>query len=84
MKANRNPLDIIKYIMDSVSIFLQAKMIPIVIENKIFNKKEGKEVPFLKDSMDESGKAALNDMAFMKKLKEYEKDQINEETIELL
>jgi hypothetical protein len=41
-------------------------------------------VPFLKDSWDESGKLVLNDLNFMKKLKEYEKDSINEETIELL
>ena len=32
MKANRNPLDIIRYIMDSVVIFFQGKLIPIQID----------------------------------------------------
>lgn len=74
MKANRNPLDIIKYIMDSVVVFFGAKLAPISIEDKIFNKKEGKVVPFMKDSWDEAGKGTLSEMNFMKKLKEYEKD----------
>jgi dynein heavy chain len=74
MKANRNPLDVIRYIMDSVVVFFGAKLAPIVIEEKIFNKKEGKTVQFLKDSWEESGKFVLGDMNFMKKLKEYEKD----------
>ena len=84
MKANRSPLDIIKYIMDSVVVFFSAKLAPISVEDKIFHKKEGKVTPFLKDSWDESGKYCLQDMNFMKKLKDYEKDSINEETIELL
>lgn len=29
MKSNRNPLDLIKYIMDSVVVFFQGKLIPI-------------------------------------------------------
>lgn len=44
MKTNRNPLDIIKYIFDSIVIFFGAKCVPISIEDKIFNKKEGKVV----------------------------------------
>jgi dynein heavy chain len=38
----------------------------------------------LKDSFDEGGKAILFDMNFLNKLKGFEKDGINEETIELL
>jgi dynein heavy chain len=38
----------------------------------------------MKDSWDEAGKPTLNEMNFLKKLKEFEKDSINEETIELL
>ena len=41
MKANKNPLDIIKYIMDVVAVFFGAKMDPIVIEDKVFDKKKG-------------------------------------------
>jgi hypothetical protein len=74
MKANRSPLDVIRYIMDSVVVFFGAKLIPIIIEDKVFNKKEGKVIPFLKDSWEESGKFVLGEMNFMKKLKEYEKD----------
>lgn len=39
---------------------------------------------FLKDSFDEGGKSVLFDMNFLNKLKGFEKDGINEETIELL
>ena len=74
MKANRNPLDVIRYIMDSVVVFFGARLVPISIAEKIFNKKEGKSVQFLQDSWEESGKFVLGDMNFMKKLKEYEKD----------
>jgi len=41
--------------MDSVLVFFKAKLIPIQIEERIFNKKEGKVVLFLKESFDESG-----------------------------
>jgi hypothetical protein len=74
MKANKKPLEIIKYIMDSVLVFFKAKLIPIQIEERVFNRKEGKAVPFLKESYDESGVQTLNEMNFMKKLKEFEKD----------
>lgn len=38
----------------------------------------------MKDSWEEGGRATLNDMYFMKNLSGFERDQINEETIELL
>ena len=38
----------------------------------------------MKDSWEEGGRATLNDMQFMKNLIAFERDQINEETIELL
>jgi len=59
MKANRSPLDVIRYIMDSVVVFFGAKLVPITIEEKIFNRKENKTVQFLKDSWEESGKFVL-------------------------
>jgi len=55
-------------------VLFKAKLIPIQIEERVFNKKEGKVVMFLKESFDESGSQTLFDMNFMKKLKEYEKD----------
>ena len=53
MKTNRNPLDIIKFIMDAVVIFFNGKLVPISIEEKTFNKKQ---VQFMKDSYEDSGK----------------------------
>jgi dynein heavy chain len=41
-------------------------------------------IPYLQDSFDEGGKAVLQDMNFMKNLLNFEKDQITEETMELL
>lgn len=39
---------------------------------------------FLKDSYEEGGRPTLNDMKFMNSLKFFAKDEINEETYELL
>ena len=74
MKTNRNPLDIIRYILDSVTLFFGGKMLPITIEDKVFDKKKGTIVPFCADSYEFAGKAVMNDMNFLKNLKEYEKD----------
>lgn len=38
----------------------------------------------MKDSWDEGGKSTLNSMDFMNNLKNFERDQISEETMELL
>ncbi|KAL4479549.1 hypothetical protein ABPG72_018535, partial [Tetrahymena utriculariae] len=84
LKCGKKPLDIIKYILDTVLILLKKNLIPIQIEERIFNRKEGKVVYFLKESYNDFGIQVLNDMNFLRKLKQFEKDQINEETIELL
>lgn len=41
MKTNKTPLDIIKYILDSVCVLFGAKLLPVTIEDKVFNRKEG-------------------------------------------
>jgi len=74
MKANKNPMDIIRYIMDSVTIFFGHKIQPITCAEKVFDRKKGTTGLFLEDSYDFSGKAVLSDMNFMRNLKEYEKD----------
>lgn len=90
MKSNKNPLDILKYIMDAVLVFFGAKMYPIIIVDRIFKKKEGTVVQFLRESWEDTdsyqgdGKRVLGDMAFLKNLQNFRKDDINEETIELL
>lgn len=48
------------------------------------NKKEGKVILFLKDSFEEGGKATLGNMNLLQDLKNFERDQINDETMELL
>jgi dynein heavy chain len=39
---------------------------------------------YLKDSFDESGQALVSNSNFLNQLKEFDKDGINDETIELL
>lgn len=86
MKTNKNPTDILKYIFDLVCVYFQSKLVPVSIEEKQFDRKSDKKTPFIKDSWDDpgSGKMVLGDMNLIKKLKEYDKDSINEETVELL
>ena len=84
MKVMRNPHEIIRYILDIVAIFFQVKMTPVLVQDVVVNRKEDRKIPFLKDSYDDSTKFVLGDIQFMKKLKEFEKDAINEETVELL
>ena len=52
------------------------------------NRKENKAIYIMRDSWSAEegggGKLTLNDMNFMQKLVQFEKDQINDETIELL
>jgi len=74
MKTNRNPLDIIKYILDACAIYFQVKIDPIKIVEKQFNKKEERKVFFTEESFESSGKFVLGDMNFMKKLANFEKD----------
>lgn len=82
MKQMRNPQEIMKYILDFVCVFFGAKLVPIAIEERQFRK--DLKLPFLKDSWDESGKPQLANIDFMNNLKSFKKDEINEETIELL
>lgn len=47
LKANRNPAVIIKFILDTVCIFFQGKLLPIIVVQVEVNKKEGRVIPFL-------------------------------------
>jgi hypothetical protein len=47
---------------------------PIKMVEKQFNKKEERKVMFTEESYESSGKFVLNDMNFMKKLANFEKD----------
>lgn len=59
LKSNRNPAIIIKYIMDTVTVFFNGKLLPITIIQAEVNKKEGRVIPYLQDSFDEGGKQIL-------------------------
>lgn len=75
---------IIKYVLDTVCIFFKEPLeIPIKIEDRQMSKKDTHLVTFLKDSYDET-KKILNDTAFRGRLEFFERDEISEETIELL
>ena len=81
MKAMKTLMDIMKAIIDSIVVYVMGKLLPV----QSFTVKISKvDYPFLKDSFDEGGKQVLFDMNFLNKLKGFEKDGINEETIELL
>jgi hypothetical protein len=47
LKANRNPAVIIKFILDTVCVFFQGKLLPIIVVQVEVNKKEGRVIPFL-------------------------------------
>ncbi|KAL4465245.1 hypothetical protein ABPG74_001959 [Tetrahymena malaccensis] len=83
LQSGKRLLEIIRYVLDTVLVLFKSNLVPIEIEERIFNKKEGKVVYFLKESY-EYGIQVLGDMNFMRKLKEFKVDLINEETIELL
>jgi len=85
LKAMKNPLEIMKYVMDCVCIMIGRPLAPIKIEDVVFNKKENKTSAFLKDSWEEGGRGLLSDMDFLKLIKnENLGNMINEEHIELL
>lgn len=47
LKSNRNPAIIIKYILDTVTVFFNGKLVPITIIQAEVNKKEGRIIPYL-------------------------------------
>lgn len=71
--------------MDLVCVFFMAKLKPITIVENVFKKNANPEL-FLDDSYELPGGGlfCLSNMQFLNQLKFYEKDNINEETIELL
>lgn len=81
MKAMKTLMDIMKAIIDSIVIYFMGKLLPV---QSITVKISKIDYSFFKDSFDEGGKSVLFDMNFLNKLKGFEKDGINEETIELL
>lgn len=84
MKANKKPQEILKITLDAIAIYFNLKLVPIQIIPELQISKDI-IIPFWKNSFDESGKFILGpNFDFLKNLKTYDKDGINNETIELL
>ncbi|PHJ18236.1 dynein gamma flagellar outer [Cystoisospora suis] len=84
LKTMKTPSDIIRLVFDGVLILLQNKLVDVRMEPKVINKKT---VDFLHDSFDETAKAMMADVRFLANLFDFsknEKDNINDETCELL
>jgi len=84
MKANKKPPEIMKLTLDAIAIYFQLKLVPIQLVPDLEVTK-GNNVNFWKNSYEESGKFILGPgFDFLRNLKTYDKDSINNETIELL
>eukprot|EP00916_Digyalum_oweni_P009684 GHVL01016321.1.p1 GENE.GHVL01016321.1~~GHVL01016321.1.p1 ORF type:complete len:1870 (+),score=456.95 GHVL01016321.1:3343-8952(+) len=84
LKSMKSPSEIIKLVFDGVLILQMKSVVAIKSEKKTINKQE---VDFVHDSFDEYAKPMLCDARFMTSLFEFssnEKDNINDETCELL
>jgi dynein heavy chain len=84
IKANNNPVDIIRLTFDGLMI-LQCKPVgPVVVAEKFIAKQTAN---FIKDSYDDFAKKDLMDMNFLTNILDFaanDKDNINDETCELL
>jgi len=74
---------LIRYILDSVAIFFKAKLCPVQGVSVMLSQKDPAPTNFLKDSWEET-KAIISDTNFKNNLEQFERDQINEETMEML
>lgn len=84
MKSNKNPQEILKLNLDAIAIYFNMKLTPVQLINELYIAK-GVNVNFWKNSFEESGKLILGpQFDFLKNLKTYDKDSINNETVELL
>ena len=84
LKSSKNPADTTKMILDAVHIILNFQMIPVKSGSWKISKQD---VDFIKDSFEECTKGTLSNARFLKILQEFsefEKDNINDETCELL
>jgi dynein heavy chain len=84
MKSARNPADTTKMILDAVHIIMQFPIMHVTSGQWTIAKQQ---VDFLKDSFDEYTKGTLTNAKFLKMLQdfsEFDKDNINDETCELL
>eukprot|EP00929_Paragymnodinium_shiwhaense_P087549 TRINITY_DN476_c0_g6_i1.p1 TRINITY_DN476_c0_g6~~TRINITY_DN476_c0_g6_i1.p1 ORF type:complete len:3651 (-),score=1240.57 TRINITY_DN476_c0_g6_i1:538-10725(-) len=84
LKQNRNPVDVVRFVFDGLLILRNLKVNDVSPEGKTINKVT---VDFIHDSFDEYAKFVIADMRFLPDLMDFaqnEKDNINDETCELL
>jgi len=84
LKGVRNAVDTTKLILDTVNLLLQKPLVPVVPKSMYIMKQD---IPFIADSFEEFAKTTLTNGNFLNWLLEFsanDKDNINEETIELL
>jgi len=84
LKTAKQAVDTTRLILDTVNLLLQLPMVPVTPKTMVISKQN---VEFLSDSFDEHTKSTMVGANFLKNLLEFsqnDKDNINEETIELL
>jgi len=84
IKANKKPVDIIKLTFDGLQILMNKKVVDTKPEEKFINKITAL---FIQDSYDEYSVKEVSDMNFLQSILNFaanEKDNINDETCELL
>ena len=84
LKGVRNAVDTTRLILDTVNLLLLLPMVTVIQKNMYIMKQD---IPFIADSFEEYAKNTLTNQNFLKNLLDFsvnEKDNINEETIELL
>ncbi|CAE7244035.1 DNAH5, partial [Symbiodinium pilosum] len=84
IKTNNKPVDIIKLTFDGLQILQSKPVISVKVDDKLINKVTAS---FLMDSYEEFSKKDLQDMNFLNNILDFaanEKDNINDETCELL
>ena len=82
LKSAKNPADTTRMILDAVHIIL---ILPLLLVNFGLWKISKLDVDFIKDSLEDYTKSTLGNVRFLKILQDFfEKDNINDETVELL
>ncbi|MAC17935.1 MAG: hypothetical protein CMC97_06535, partial [Flavobacteriales bacterium] len=84
LKSNGKPADIIRLTLDGLMILFQRQVCDVKAEMKAINRVDA---PFIHDSFEEHGRPMVSDMKFQTNIlhfKDVEKDNINDETCELL
>lgn len=84
LKGVRNAVDTTRLILDTVNILFMKPLVPVVPKNLYILKQD---IPFVADSFEEYAKSTMTNNMLLANLLDFsnnEKDNINEETIELL